>query len=354
MSVPSDAAFAKQIQVHVRDLLRPHPTVFWADMLLCALLGHTGLVLYLTSPVSSPLAWAGFLVSVLAYYRGMMFIHELAHLKRGTFGAFRAVWNLLLGIPLQTPSFLYAEHRTHHTNHSYGTQGDAEYYPIGRGPVGLLLWFVGQGFLMPILAVLRFAVLAPVSLLHPRLRAWVWQRASGLTQNNPHFRRPWPKGREWFYWGLQEAGCTLFCWTVLALMIAGVLPWVWLAKGYVLFSAMTLISYTRALASHLYYNDYQQLTYIEQMFDSTTVPGHPLLTEMWAPLGQRYHALHHLIPSIPYHSLGIAHRRLMQVLPEDSPYRRTIRPNLWSTLAEIWQQASRDENRRARRTSSAA
>jgi hypothetical protein len=36
------------------------------------------------------------------------------------------------------------------------------------------------------------------------------------------------------------------------------------------------------------------------------------------PLGLRYHALHHLFPSLPYHALGTAHRRLIVALPPDS------------------------------------
>jgi fatty acid desaturase len=75
------------------------------------------------------------------------------------------------------------------------------------------------------------------------------------------------------------------------------------------------------------------------MFDSTTIPGRPLLTELWAPLGQRYHALHHLMPSIPYHSLGIAHRRLMRNLPPDSPCHQTLRPSLLAALVELYRGA---------------
>jgi fatty acid desaturase len=37
-------------------------------------------------------------------------------------------------------------------------------------------------------------------------------------------------------------------------------------------------------------------------------------------VGLRYHALHHLLPSVPYHNLGIAHRRLAAVLDPASPY----------------------------------
>ncbi len=340
------ASLAKQIQVHVRDLLKPNPWIFWLDMLCCAALAHTGLLIYLTQPASSPWMWVGGAVGLLAYYRGLMFIHEIAHFKRKSFRGFRFCWNVLLGMPMMTPSFLYAEHRTHHVNETYGTHGDAEYYPIGRGPVGLIVWFISQGLLMPGLAIMRFAILAPISILHPALRRWVWQRASGLTQNNPHFRRPWPEGSQWLWWSLQEAGCTLICWTILVLIWQGTIPAFWLAKGYALFGLMTTLSYVRALGSHLYWNEGDPMAYADQMLDSTTIPGHPLLTELWAPLGQRYHALHHLVPSIPYHSLGIAHRRLMQALPDDSPYRLTIRDSLWTILKEIWHRADQEASRR--------
>jgi fatty acid desaturase len=107
----------------------------------------------------------------------------------------------------------------------------------------------------------------------------------------------------------------------------------------VLFAFITTVSYLRALSSHMYGNEGEELSYLDQMFDSTTIPGHPLLTELWAPLGQRYHALHHVFPSIPYHSLGIAHRRLMRDLPPDAPYRKTVRAGLIDSLRRVWQQS---------------
>ena len=49
-------------------------------------------------------------------------------------------------------------------------------------------------------------------------------------------------------------------------------------------------------------------------------PG--VLASIWAPVGLRYHALHHLLPSVPYHALGEAHRRLTAQLAPDSVYHR--------------------------------
>ena len=65
-------------------------------------------------------------------------------------------------------------------------------------------------------------------------------------------------------------------------------------------------------------------------------------------VGLRFHALHHLFPSLPYHNLAKAHRRLMKELPANSPYRLTESPSLTASLAELWRN-SRAAGRRANR-----
>src|SRR3546814_19469343 len=67
-------------------------------------------------------------------------------------------------------------------------------------------------------------------------------------------------------------------------------------------------------------NDGEVLTVTGQFLDSVNVPPPGLLPELWAPVGLRYHALHHLLPGVPYHSLAEAHRRLKDALPADSQY----------------------------------
>ncbi len=58
-----------------------------------------------------------------------------------------------------------------------------------------------------------------------------------------------------------------------------------------------------------------ELTFQQQLLDSCDYPYRPWFTELWGPVGTRYHATHHLFPSIPYHNLGKAHRALMNGLP---------------------------------------
>ncbi len=84
-------------------------------------LGWGALVLALRAPVLSLEEIAVYLVAILALYRAAIFIHELAHLKKGSFKVFRFVWNLTCGIPLLVPSFTHdGVHNDHHKRDVYG------------------------------------------------------------------------------------------------------------------------------------------------------------------------------------------------------------------------------------------
>ena len=87
------------------------------------------------------------------------------------------------------------------------------------------------------------------------------------------------------------------------------------------------------------------MSYIDQLLDSNTYPNGRILPELWAPLGLRYHALHHLMPSLPYHAMAQAHARLAARLPAHSPYHQTIRPDLGTALTAMF--ASNGSSRRA-------
>ena len=83
-------------------------------------------------------------------------------------------------------------------------------------------------------------------------------------------------------------------------------------------SSVAVLNQVRTLVAHLWQNEGEPMTVTAQYLDTVNVPPPGLIAALWAPVGLRYHALHHLLPSLPYHSLGEAHRRLAVVAVVDA------------------------------------
>ncbi len=126
----------------------PSAAIFWTDFLLSFGLGafcyNRSLNFIVKGQAFAPLQILCFLVACALFYRSVLFIHELVHLRTGTFTAFRAVWNLFCGIPMLVPSFLYYTHLDHHRRNHYGTVLDGEYIPLGSQSRGAILVYLLQ------------------------------------------------------------------------------------------------------------------------------------------------------------------------------------------------------------------
>ena len=331
-AVPDDMEMLRAAVELTRDISTARAAIYWPDMLLSAVVGYAALAGAIRA-ASWVVALGCAALAVLALYRALLFIHELTHIHRTSLPGFRTVWNMAVGVPMLTPSFMYENvHTLLHARTGDGTAEDPEYLPLALMKPWSLPAFILIAALLPIGLLIRGALLVPLGALIPPLRKLVWERASSLSIN-PDFRRRPPEGdfARMVHW--QEAGTMVWSWALLA--STQVFGWRPLLIALVVVSATAVFNQIRTLVAHLWQNDGEAMTVTAQYLDSVNVPPPGLWAELWAPVGLRYHALHHLLPSMPYHSLAEAHRRLVGKLGNGSTYARANYPGLFPLVARI-------------------
>ena len=315
-----------------KDIAEARPAIYWSDLLISAGLGYAALAgAILLENVE--LAIGSGLVASLSLYRALLFIHELSHIHKRALPGFRTAWNVLVGIPMLTPSFMYeGVHTLHHARTRYGTIEDPEYLPLALMKPWSLPLFVLIALLAPPALVLRFAVLVPLGAVIKPIRQLVWQRFSALSIN-PDFRRRPPEGelKTRVLW--QEAGGFVWSWMLIGSVFA--FGWKPILIALAVFSFTAVLNQLRTLVAHLWENEGEPMTVTAQYLDSVNVPPPGRIAEIWAPVGLRYHALHHLMPSMPYHSLGEAHRRISTHLGAGSTFDGANHPGMVSLVGRI-------------------
>ena len=336
----------------VGDYFKPNPWIYWTDflaswsiaMVAFAMVQHPDRITANTA-WHWPITIGLFLVSSLLMYRSSLFIHELVHIRADEFTAFRLVWNLLCGIPFLIPSFVYYTHIDHHRRKHYGTHEDGEYIPLSNMPTWQIVFYLSQCLVIPIVAILRWGVLTPLTWVSPRFRDWVHIQASSMVMD-PKYMRPLPTAKVRRMMRIQEIGCFAVVWFLVGRMFIdfGILfdrplsP-MFLVQVYLMGVFIVTINALRTLGAHRWTSPGREMNFVEQMLDSVNYPYNPLVAGLWAPVGLRFHALHHIFPTMPYHALAEAHRRLMRDLPADSPYRKTEARSLTGAIMSLWQRA---------------
>ncbi len=316
----------------VRDLHKVNRPIFWADLLLSCLVGWAAFAAAVLLPAFSWPAIGAAIVAVFCLYRGLCFIHEISHQSARTLPGFEAAYNVLVGFPFLMPSFVYVGvHQSHHKVSIYGTEGDPEYLPFARSWL-MTTSFALQSFFIPVILLLRFLVLTPIGLLSPRFHRRLVVHASSLTMNVKYRREATGELVE----KARNHGAIIFLlWgTCIALIAAGVLPWRVLAVWFVVCSITSFINTLRTLGAHAYESDGKPMDRMAQLRDSIDTPG-AFWTELWAPVGLRYHALHHYFPGIPYHNLPEAYHRLVNSLPLGEQYHKMSSPSLPHSLGAL-------------------
>ena len=317
----------------VADLHAPNVRVFWSDLLITSAIGWIAFVYGLLAEPFSAIQLSALVVASFGLYRSLCFIHELTHLRNRALPGFETAWNLLAGAPLLMPSFVYVGvHQNHHNLSTYGTEQDPEYLPFSSSHWMSVIFLIHSA-IIPLFLLIRFLVLAPAALLAPRIREWVVAHASSLSMNLAYRRKSTPalvaRMQRW-----ELAILALWTGTGLLAWSAGI-AWRLLLCWFAVTALASVVNTLRTLAAHRYEGSGEPRDRTAQLADSVDVPG-SVWTALWAPVGLRYHALHHYFPGIPYHNLHAAHRRLVEGLPEEAQYRRVSSPSLIDSLRGLY------------------
>ena len=318
------------------DLRKPHPTRYFADAGASATLGWCCFALVL-SAVPLPLRALAFVIACFSLYRALAFIHELFHQQ--TLKRFRIFWHAVAGVPLLLPLLLYMPvHQVHHNARTYGTEADGEYEHFGGREHTMVVKLLALNLLIPFALLVRFGLLTPLSALFPVIRHKVIPAFLHLSLRMP-YTAPEISKRFRHESALVEVACMVFAWSLVGSAVIWSVQ-ILLAWSGLLIVIATLNTIRAACATHLYQESDTGRDSFAQVEDSTNIDGGRFLTGLLCPAGLEYHALHHLVPYLPYHSLPQAHARLLAHVPEDAPYRQST----VSTLAQGWQRVVRPDS----------
>ncbi len=312
------------------DFFAVKPARYWFDFLVSMVCAYTSATVFLVASLGSVYQVLAFPIAVFWLYRLGSLVHEVCHLGQHEMPGFKATWNLLVGVMTFTPSpFFTRHHRDHHSQRLYGTPEDPEYVAnvLKSGSLRSSLVYAAVVIAFPVMVFLRF-LLVPFSYLHPRLRQWTLERASSLTMNFQYRRKLTSADRRSI--AIMEWLCFVRAAMIPISIGVGLASFSRLPLLYLLGLTTLILNQMRQLADHHFEGDGSRSDVEAHVMDSCNFTGRDLLTSLFFPFSIRYHALHHLFPSLPYHNLRQAHYYLVDVLPSTSRYHELDEQNWWS------------------------
>lgn len=325
---PADVVAAHRL---IKDLFVPRAWRYWRELILS---GSAAWASILAAMFADPpwLTAAAGLIAIATWYRIVAMVHELTHQRHDEIPGFHLAWNLAFGIAWFLPSVMYeGVHTSHHKKTTYGTADDPEYLPLAGRPFAIARYLAFSFAIFPALLA-RFLVGAPLSWMLPSLRRLLLRSASSYAINLGYVRTmSKDERRRMFRW---ECAVLLVWWPPIVLTVLGELSVKWLVVWYAVYSAVLLVNRMRMLTAHHFALDGTPTDHLGQFADSIDTPA-GWWTELWAPLGMRFHALHHLFPTLPYHNLRAAYERLTEKLPKDSFYHASTGRGLIPSLKSI-------------------
>lgn len=315
----------------IKDLTRPDPWLYWGDLLITASFCYGLMIACMRSDVASPERWLYFLLCSFFVNRGIYFMHEVFHHGKKLKG-FETAQNLLFGCVFKYPSYIHFPHHHHHRANTYGTKDDPEYDDVWIGqPFPRYLSIAPISLAIPFVLLLRFGILPFFYPFMERdLRSKVYQRASTFAMN-PGYIRPMHTKEEFKSWMVQDFLCAVINGGTVVLLVLNQLSLVNFLTFHMFSGMFFFFNFYRALIAHKYCADQTVKTIEAQVKDSISVPS-SFTDFFWAPLGLKYHSLHHYFPTIPYHNLKKAHMKL--IASGDPIYRQSLERSFFEALGK--------------------
>jgi fatty acid desaturase len=327
----------RQLRVDLLARYPARPLVYIGDLAASAIIGWGSLWASLHQRVGGWEHIVTTVVAVVALLRTGFFIHEVGH-QRKALPWLGSVWNIVAGFPLLMPAFMVDSHTDHHRLSTYGTDLDPEYEQFGDLP----RWRVAMGLLvMPLVGpalALRALLLSPLSLLlkpfWAQPRGLLLRHASSLVTNERYVNNKLIDTPAVI---AQELACSACAWSALLLLITQTWPWAWFLQFFMVFAIAMTINQVRTQTAHGYHSNNEPMSLEQQVADSSTTLSLWLAAAVH-PLGTQHHALHHLAPTLPYHSMAAAHRDLCRLV-NDGPYHARMAPDFITALRRFWRPA---------------
>lgn len=282
---------------------------YWIDFGL-SILVFWMLLIFASINKQPSLGWLAILPASFALYRSALFSHELMHFGKRSVPGFTAAWNILCGIPILMPAFMLRSHADHHGVGSYGTIHDPEYLPFATHPKLKRFFWLGSA-MFPLVLLVKALLLVPISIILKPMRTWLHLHLRFMSMNSSY-----EPGRELQKFSLTshwlEGATTLWATSLFGAILFGMLPWRFAWFWLACMTTANMLNAWRTLRAHRYTSIGTPMNFAEQLRDSTTCTLPTLLGELMYPVGQRFHAAHHLFPYLPYHALPLAHKRVIE------------------------------------------
>lgn len=309
---------------------------YWIDLVMCTVCAYVAASIYMLSQLFSWQQIATFPIAAFWLYRANSMVHEVSHLSKNQFPSFSIGWNLLLGIPTLFPStFFTTHHRDHHSGRHYGTPQDPEYIinVFTPGSLASTIFYVLHLMVYPIFVLFRF-MFAPISYLNPKWREFTLRRMSSFTLNWKYDRNLSRLDRRTFT--IVELLCCARAWLIPLGVVVGISDWTRIPLLYLLAMTVLMANQMRFFADHHFESHGEQMSMADHVADSCNYSKNDFLTWLFFPFTIRFHALHHLFPTIPYHNLPAAHQHLTENLPDDSFYHTLDQPGWWHSAKDTF------------------